>query len=1110
MLQYFHEPPTLSTMAIARQDLDDTRKQLEDAQHKIHAAEAQLAQLVSETRCVIDEMESQRAALEEKLSQMLAYIAPIRRLPQELLRHIFLMNFEEYPCCAWILAAVCTLWRRLALSMPKIWSKIRLVTSPNSSADTIRLWLERSGSRVPLDIEIFLQVQTSSAASTVSRRRIRSPSPWTYPNPPSSTTQYVQISAGQPSTSIQIFPTSAPIILPPSPTHHEAWGPLTPPPAPPPMLPIINPSPARAQASRASTHWGHIAIFYLVEQMERWERFVFRFDKQFSSSAALKSITGDAPLLKEFEVSCAEPIFFGDWPWLPSAGQGTHNSLPHLKSLTLQYTPFKWSSPMLRTNLRRLNLRALPTLGVPLDRILHIAANNPALEELTLHFSNVTNPVLPLAAATFPELKSLSIGGHYLMTSLVDALVLPALDALTLDMEARDPIEESILGLLARSNHPPIRALSIAYGGTGSPYYYTATALVSSWNFLVELNHLRSLHVGSTPLDPLLTALGVPEDDSQPWACPNLEHLALKGCPAHADGAAKLVQMIEGRNPDAMAATSSSGVGVTKLRHLEMYDCATLGPDVVQWVKGKVNEVVCIEPAMERCGYPVDDAKVVLIRIYVSRPPILSPQSVSDYSLYFPFAQHNQFDLEAQILYRAQFNMFHDGQIPSHAVVHNGIASSSNRAPIPSIPATGAVITSSTDTPASTAIEWDWDMEHEDRRREAKASAAQHNAQPFLVDRKLLKDVVREKMDCEVGRITFLSSGTFHKAYLVQLTDGREVIARVARRYMPRIKTESEVATMDYIRTYTNIPVPDVYFYDSNPYNRLGGEYILMSKAKGVPLSTVYHAMPHATLIALLDNIAALVIPLYAHRFSSIGSLYFGPPPDAPSPRPSSSSIPTPTASIPFSFMMSSTTPKAGAQTVQTPKPNTATPAFPEFHVGQIISWPFFGSNRGDLSHPTEIDRGPWSSTQAYLVSCADREIHGAIREGEGKAAPHRLHLDPDEIHSSRHHHLQAVPDDKSDESDEWEMEDSDDEWDGPGDAMYRDYRRMQRSTFLVAHIHRREKLVREEMARWIRMMDRLGVGTGDPGGGAEEFGLDCHDLSLENVFVDANDHSKI
>ena len=60
---------------------------------------------------------------------------------------------------------------------------------------------------------------------------------------------------------------------------------------------------------------------------------------------------------------------------------------------------------------------------------------------------------------------------------------------------------------------------------------------------------------------------------------------------------------------------------------------------------------------------------------------------------------------------------------------------------------------------AAMPIEWSWEVEHEDRRRENKADAAVHGAQPFLVDRRLLKDVVREKLECEVGRIQFLSSG---------------------------------------------------------------------------------------------------------------------------------------------------------------------------------------------------------------------------------------------------------------------------------------------------------------------------------------------------------------
>lgn len=184
-----------------------------------------------------------------------------------------------------------------------------------------------------------------------------------------------------------------------------------------------------------------------------------------------------------------------------------------------------------------------------------------------------------------------------------------------------------------------------------------------------------------------------------------------------------------------------------------------------------------------------------------------------------------------------------------------------------------------------------------------------------------------------------------------------------------------------------------------------------------------------------------------------------------------------------------------------------------KYHVGPIISWPFFGSNRGDLKHPTELNRGPWPSTNSYLSSCADREIRGVVLENEGKTAPHKLHLDPDEIKTSRYHRLKKVAGDESDDSDEWDLEESEDEGEGPGDAMYRDYRRNQRTTFLVSHLTEREAKVKAEMGRWMSMMKRLGeVMLGDKEGveKKEEFTWDCHDLSLENVFVDEVDHTKI
>ncbi|KAG6879621.1 hypothetical protein C0992_000456 [Termitomyces sp. T32_za158] len=405
-------------------------------------------------------------------------------------------------------------------------------------------------------------------------------------------------------------------------------------------------------------------------------------------------------------------------------------------------------------------------------------------------------------------------------------------------------------------------------------------------------------------------------------------------------------------------------------------------------------------------------------------------------------------------------------------------------------------------------LQWSWEIEHADRQREVKADAAADGAALFPVDRKVLKDVVREHRGVDVGRIEFLSAGTFHKAYLVTMVDRTELVASVARRYMPRLKTESEVATMRYLRENTNIPLPTVYHYDSNPYNRLGGEYVLMSKASGVQLGTVFHSLSYNELVTLLENLAGLLLPVFAHRFSDIGSLYSGPNPYGPlsSTAPTPKAIQLPYSAYPFSPTLSMS--NLVTSNVNHVKAKLAQATGPEFHIGPIISWPFFGTNRGELVHPQELNRGPWPSSSSYFSSCAQREIESVIRENEGRSAPHRLHLDPDEILSSRHHRMKAVPDDESDESDEWDLEESEEEWEGPGDAMYRDYRRMQRSTFLVAHLSQREELVRKEMARWVNLMERLAKAT--LGNAPESFGLDLHDLSLENIFVDAEDPTKI
>jgi hypothetical protein len=194
-------------------------------------------------------------------------------------------------------------------------------------------------------------------------------------------------------------------------------------------------------------------------------------------------------------------------------------------------------------------------------------------------------------------------------------------------------------------------------------------------------------------------------------------------------------------------------------------------------------------------------------------------------------------------------------------------------------------------------------------------------------------------------------------------------------------------------------------------------------QAPGTPLARVYHALAYPQLLRLLDGVARMVVPLFGHRFARIGSLYLdGASPGLASPGVASPAgspwVATPSEATPTLSTPRPAWPGGGGGSGGTPRPSTgprgvslasalralhvpsaASPAAaPAVHVGPIVSWPFFGSNRGELARREDIDRGPWATTHEYLMACAYREIRGVIRENEGKAAPHRLSLDPDEV----------------------------------------------------------------------------------------------------------------
>lgn len=53
----------------------------------------------------------------------------------------------------------------------------------------------------------------------------------------------------------------------------------------------------------------------------------------------------------------------------------------------------------------------------------------------------------------------------------------------------------------------------------------------------------------------------------------------------------------------------------------------------------------------------------------------------------------------------------------------------------------------------------------------------------------------------------------------------------------------SEVATMEYIESHTNIPPPHIFHHGADAEGDVHSPYILMSKVEGMPLCTVWNNM---------------------------------------------------------------------------------------------------------------------------------------------------------------------------------------------------------------------------------------------------------------------------
>lgn len=133
-----------------------------------------------------------------------------------------------------------------------------------------------------------------------------------------------------------------------------------------------------------------------------------------------------------------------------------------------------------------------------------------------------------------------------------------------------------------------------------------------------------------------------------------------------------------------------------------------------------------------------------------------------------------------------------------------------------------------------------------------------------------------QSVDASDIRVEFQGHSGYQKLYLISSR-------RLAKKYMfratlpvePFYKTESEVATMVFIRKYTSLPVPLVIDYCSSASNPLKFEWIVQEHMEGTALSETWDGMTFHVKAEFAVQLQRYMNLLQNFDFSWIGHLYY-------------------------------------------------------------------------------------------------------------------------------------------------------------------------------------------------------------------------------------------
>ncbi|KAJ7599857.1 hypothetical protein C8J56DRAFT_812763 [Mycena floridula] len=163
------------------------------------------------------------------------------------------------------------------------------------------------------------------------------------------------------------------------------------------------------------------------------------------------------------------------------------------------------------------------------------------------------------------------------------------------------------------------------------------------------------------------------------------------------------------------------------------------------------------------------------------------------------------------------------------------------------------------------------DSAHDDPRKVATTLAA--------VNWDLLAEKACQLLQAEVSSANWgrHTSGAFNLVRFLHV--GEDVIvARIPLEWDPELpcsipRRQSEVATMEYIKEHTKIPIPRVLQY-SHSHTDIGRPYILMTNVDGVALSSIWDDLADEKREKVLGQVVEILLDLSEQRFSQIGALF--------------------------------------------------------------------------------------------------------------------------------------------------------------------------------------------------------------------------------------------